>query len=79
MDRISELKPLLSQVMGQDLSQTEILPTHRLREDVGLNSIGLLYMALAMENHYHIRFDNKDITRLTTVADVLAVLTEKLG
>ncbi len=79
MERMDELKDLLSQVMGEDLSQREILPEHRLTDEVGLTSIGLLYMAMAIEQHFGVAFDNRDVTALVTVQDVLDVLERKLG
>lgn len=48
-----------------------------LREDVGINSIGMLYMAMAVEEEFGIKFNNEDFATIRTVADVVACIESK--
>ena len=48
-----------------------------LREDIGINSIGLLYMAMAVEEEFGIKFTNEDFSSIHTVADVIACIEGK--
>ena len=48
-----------------------------LREDVGINSIGMLYMAMAIEEEFGIKFTNDDFPSMRTVADVIACIEGK--
>ena len=42
-----------------------------------INSIGMLYMAMAIEEEFGIKFQNEDLTKLTTVGDVIACIEAK--
>ena len=48
-----------------------------LREDIGINSIGLLYMAMAVEEEFGVKFCNEDFAQIHTVADVIACIERK--
>ncbi len=48
-----------------------------LREDIGINSIGLLYMAMAVEEEFEIKFKNEDFAAIRTVGDVIACIESK--
>ena len=56
---------------------TAVCPEADLRQDIGINSIGLLYMAMAIEEAFGIKFTNDDFTHIKTVADVVATIEEK--
>ena len=48
----------------------------RLIEDLGMNSIGLLYMAMAVEEEFSVSFTNEDFAILHTVGDVIRKIEE---
>ena len=54
-----------------------VTPELSLREDLGINSIGLLYMAMAVEEEFEIKFKNEDFVAIRTVADVIACIESK--
>ena len=56
----------------EDIELPEITPEVRLREDLNMNSIGMLYMAMELENEFDIRFENDDFASIRTVGDILA-------
>ena len=74
---LERLKALLEQVFEGQLPAQGVSESSRLIEDVGMNSIGLLYMAMAVEEEFSITFDNEDFPRLKTVGDVMTLLAEK--
>ena len=49
-----------------------------LREDMGINSIGILYLAMAVEEEFGIKFSNEDFTGIRTVEDVVRCIEGKL-
>ena len=49
-----------------------------LREDMGINSIGILYLAMAVEEEFGIKFSNEDFTGIRTVEDVVHCIEGKL-
>ncbi len=50
----------------------------RLIEDLEFNSIGLLYMALAVEENFGVKFNNDDFVNIRTVQDVLDKIEGKI-
>lgn len=74
---LDRLKALLAQVFDGQLPAEGVNESSRLIEDVGMNSIGLIYMAMAVEEAFGVTFDNEDFPRLKTVGDVMTLLTEK--
>ena len=71
MDNLERLQKLFTEVFGEDIDANAITPNDRLAEDLQMNSIGYLYMALAIENEFGIRLTNKDFEGIRTVGDVL--------
>lgn len=64
-------------VFEGSIDTATITPESSLREDVGMNSIGLLYMAMAVEEEFEIKFTNQDFETIRTVADVIACIEGK--
>ena len=48
-----------------------------LQKDLGISSIGMLYMAMALEEEFSIKFSNEDLMKLGTVDDVIACIEGK--
>lgn len=76
MNNFDRLIKLFTEVFGDDIDTSNITPEDRLAEDLKMNSIGYLYMALAIENEFGIRLTNKDFAEIKTVSDVLKKLDQ---
>lgn len=50
----------------------------KLATDLGLSSVGLLYMVIAIEETFDVRFDNVGIADFETVKDVVDFIEGKL-
>lgn len=50
----------------------------RIMQDLGLSSIGMLYIAIAIEEVFGIRFDNVGISDFVTVRSIVDYISEKL-
>lgn len=68
---MERLAALMQRVLEENIDVSALTPQTRLKEDLGLNSIGMLYMALALEEEFGLTFRNEDLAQLHTVADVL--------
>lgn len=49
-----------------------------LRDGIGINSIGILYLAMAVEEEFGIKFTNEDFEGIRTVEDVVHCIEGKL-
>lgn len=71
MSNLEKLVELFSNVFEGDVQADTITEQTRLVEDLEFNSIGLLYMALAVEENFGVKFNNDDFINIRTVQDVL--------
>lgn len=55
-----------------------IRPDQRLLEDLGLDSVGLLTLAVAVEDRFRIRLEPEDEEAIRTVGDLVRVVEAKL-
>lgn len=78
MSSFDRLIKVFNAVFEGEISTDGITEQARLREDIGINSIGLLYMAMAVEEEFDIKFTNDDFVNIVTVADVLSCIEGKL-
>lgn len=77
MTTMERLVDVFVRVFEDEVQADAIRPESRLIDDLGLNSIGMLYMAMELENEFGIRFSNEDFAGLTTVGDVVARVEKK--
>ncbi|MBE6740232.1 MAG: acyl carrier protein [Ruminococcaceae bacterium] len=73
---LSKLTELFENVFENEIDVKGISEESRLIEDLGMNSIGLLYMAMAVEEEFSISFTNEDFAILHTVGDVIRKIEE---
>ena len=77
MEILERLVKVFRAVFENDVDISNVTPEASLREDIGINSIGLLYMAMAVEEEFGIKFTNEDFSGIRTVADVIACIERK--
>ena len=77
MTTMERLVDVFVRVFEDEVPADAIRPESRLIDDLGLNSIGMLYMAMELENEFGIKFSNEDFAGLTTVGDVVARVERK--
>lgn len=78
MTTFDRLLHVFETVFEEDVDPASVTPDANLREDMGMNSIGMLYMAMAMEEEFGVKFSNEDFLSIHTVADVIACIEGKL-
>ena len=77
MENLERLKEVFKNVVSDDADVSEITEQTGLFTDLGMNSIAMLYMALAVEDEFGISFTNEDFTSFQTVGDVLKFIENK--
>lgn len=78
MSNLEKLIELFRNVFEGDVKTDAITENTRLIEDLEYNSIGLLYMALAVEENFGVKFNNDDFVNIRTVQDVLDKIEGKI-
>ena len=77
MQTLERLIKVFRVVFEEDVNPDIVTPEASLREDIGINSIGLLYMAMAVEEEFGIKFKNEDFAAIHTVGDVITLIESK--
>lgn len=71
MTTLERLCAVIERVFEDEVNLEGVTPESDLRADVGLNSIGMLYLAMELENEFGVSFDNSDFGKLQKVSDVI--------
>ena len=75
---IAKLKDIFQMVMGENaVDPSSCSEDTSLTEDLGLNSVGILYLVIAIEESFNIRFDNVGASDLKTLGQVVEYIQSK--
>ena len=76
---IAKLKDVMQMAMpSSDVDADSITEDTRLVNDLGLSSVGILYVVIAIEEFFGIRFDNVGFADFKTIGDVVNYIEGKL-
>lgn len=79
-DILSKLKEIIQSMYDSTHAGLEDATEEtRLIEGLGLNSVGLLYMVIIIEENFGIRFDQVGGDRFQTVGDVVTYIQNQLS
>lgn len=83
LERKEILAKLKDIILMMDPTKKDIIDTineeTRLIEDLGLMSVSMLYMVVAIEETFKIEFDNLSVEDFKTVKDTINYIEEKLS
>ena len=79
MTTMERLVKVFSTVFEDQFDTQALNENAALQADLGMTSISLLYMAIATEEEFGIKFCNEDFATLITVGDVIACIERKLA
>ncbi len=77
MNTIEKIIEIFKNVFEDEIDISAVKPEAELIRDIGMNSIGMLYMAMALEEEFNIKFANSDFGELHTVSDVATLIERK--
>lgn len=77
MNTLERLKKVLDNVFEGEINSSSVTESSSLSDDVGMNSIGMLYMAMGIEQEFGVRLTNADLPDLITVGDLIRKVEEK--
>lgn len=77
MSTFERLIKVFNAVFEDEVNTESVKPEDSLREDIGINSIGMLYMAMALEEEFGVKFNNADFQKIKTVSDVIECIEGK--
>jgi acyl carrier protein len=76
---IEKLADVIQMAMpGTELDASTLSEDANLVNDLGLSSVGVLYIVIAIEEFFNIRFDNVGFADFSTIGDVVDYIDQKL-
>ncbi|MBR6093955.1 MAG: hypothetical protein IKP92_02895 [Lachnospiraceae bacterium] len=78
MDTLERLKGLLSEVYDGAIDTSGITTETKLIEDIGMKSIAMLYMAMAIEGEFKVSLSNEDLPKMQTVGDIVRLVESRM-
>ena len=79
MNTYEKLISVCTAVFDGEVDLSTVTAEANLREDLGINSIGIVYMALAIEEEFGIKFVNEDFAGIQTVQNVVDLIEKKVS
>ena len=77
MEILEKLKEIFININpDSELDMNSITEESRIIEDLGLNSIGVLYLVLAIEEEFNVVMHNSSIENFKTLGDVISYIKE---
>ena len=75
------IRTTLVELLEADTGESfqELQDSDNLREGLGLDSVDVVSVISQIERRFHIRLSHEELVRLTTVDDVLTLLTSKVA
>lgn len=74
---IEKLMEVFTLATGEDFSSKEYTEDSNLTSDLGLNSVGVLYVVIAIEEFFGVQFNDVGFGDFVTVKDVIDYLEKK--
>lgn len=78
MSTLERLVKVFNAVFETELTLNDVTESTNLRDDLSINSIGMLYVAMALEEEFQVKFNNQDFKEILTVGDVITCINNKL-
>ena len=79
MTTFQKIAEIIAKVKKNRVEASAIKPESRLREDLDLDSIGLVEAIVLVEEAFKVKVSQQDVAELKTVADVVAYIDTKLS
>lgn len=78
-DILEQLKQVFTIAVGDDVDVSKVNEDASLTDDLGLNSVGILYVVVAIEEQFGIEFDELGFSDFTTVKSVIDYIEQKIS
>ena len=77
---MQEANPVVCEIIAKIAKRdvAEILPEHKLAEDLGMKSVSRIELAALLEDRLGIKVDNFEIRKPKTVAEVMEMVLAKV-
>lgn len=72
---IEDIKKVLVDAINVD--EEKVTPEAKLNEDLGIDSLAAVELALELETEFDIRIEDEELAKLETVQDIIDIINAK--
>lgn len=65
-------------IIDKDIHEPIIEPSTKIKEELGLNSVGLLYIIVAIEEQFDVVLHDQSIEKFITIGDVIDYIYDNI-
>ncbi len=73
---LEKLKEIFKMVVSSKVDLSKVTYENDIVRDLGINSVGVLYMAIAIEKVFNVDMTQTSVTSFNTVGDVVSFIEE---
>lgn len=75
---LNKIIEIYKNIIGDEIDEKSISFSTRIKEDLGINSVGILYLILEIENEFNVVLHNETLDKFKTLDDVCSFILKNL-
>ena len=75
---LNKIIEIYENIVGEEVNKEKITLSSNIKEDLGINSVGLLYLIVDIENKFNVVLHNQSIEKFVTLDDVVTYIEENI-
>ena len=75
---LNKIIEIYENIVGEEVNKEKFTLSSNIKEDLGMNSVGLLYLIVDIENKFDVVLHNQSIEKFVTLDDVVTYIEENI-
>ena len=75
---LNKIIEIYENIVGEEVDKEKFTLSSNIKEDLGINSVGLLYLIVDIENKFGVVLHNQSIEKFVTLDDVVTYIEENI-
>lgn len=75
---LNKIIKIYENIVGEEVDKEKFTLSSNIKEDLGINSVGLLYLIVDIENKFDVVLHNQSIEKFVTLDDVVTYIEENI-
>ena len=75
---LNKIIEIYENIVGVEVDKEKFTLSSNIKEDLGINSVGLLYLIVDIENKFDVVLHNQSIEKFVTLNDVVTYIEENI-
>lgn len=75
---LNKIIEIYENIVGEEVDKEKFTLSSNIKKDLGINSVGLLYLIVDIENKFDVVLHNQSIEKFVTLDDVVTYIEENI-